>query len=73
MNGSAPSAHGVQLYRDTGELADSVAAYLAAGFDAGEPAVVVATPEHRDAFAERLGETGWGPDRNRVPKTHACW
>jgi hypothetical protein len=54
MDGPAAVAHGAQLYVDTAELAESVASYLAAGFQAGEPAVVVTTSEHAEAFAERL-------------------
>jgi MEDS: MEthanogen/methylotroph, DcmR Sensory domain len=54
QNGSAPSAHAVHVYEDSAELAESVATYLCAGFDAGEPAIVVATPEHVEAFADRL-------------------
>ena len=58
QDGSAPAAHAVHVYEDTAELAESVAKYLCAGFDAGEPAIVVATPEHAEAFAERLAEHG---------------
>ena len=54
LDGSAPASHGVQVYADTDELAESVATYLAAGFQAGEPAIVVATPEHVEAFRQRL-------------------
>jgi hypothetical protein len=48
----------VQIYSDVEELASSVAAYLAAGFKVGEPAVVVAVPEHWNRFKERLQLTG---------------
>jgi hypothetical protein len=51
--------HGVQVYRDVSELARSVASYLAAGFEAGEPAVVIATAEHWDLFAARLRRHSW--------------
>jgi hypothetical protein len=61
LRGSQPSDHAVQVYSDLDELAGSVAAYLAAGFDAGEPAVVVATGEHWGHFAERLEVAGWDP------------
>lgn len=56
---AADSSHGVQVYGDTSELADSVAAYLAAGFERGQPAVVVALPEHVRLFAEKLDGRGW--------------
>src|SRR5687768_17481990 len=54
LDGSASASHGVQVYADTDELADSVATYLAAGLQAGEPAIVVATAEHAEAFQRRL-------------------
>jgi MEDS: MEthanogen/methylotroph, DcmR Sensory domain len=44
-------------------LADPVAEYLAAGFEHGGPAVVVATPEHWDQFAQRLALRGWDARR----------
>ena len=53
------AGHAVQVYADLDELAGSVAAYLAAGFEAGEPAVVVATREHVTRFAEQLAAAGW--------------
>jgi hypothetical protein len=51
--------HAVQIYRDDDELASAVADYLADGFEAGEPGLVVATPDHRRAFAEALHARGW--------------
>jgi hypothetical protein len=48
--------HAVQIYRDEAELAAVVAAYLAEGFEAGEPALVVAAPAHLESFA---AESGW--------------
>ena len=59
LQGSPSPGHAVQVYQDAGELADSVGAYLAAGFEAGEPAVVVATPEHWELFAAELARRGW--------------
>jgi hypothetical protein len=55
----AAADHGVQVYRDVSELADSVATYLAAGFAAGDSAVVIATAEHWERFADRLFLEGW--------------
>lgn len=60
----AHSGHAVQVYADLDELAGSVAAYLSAGFENGEPAIVVATREHVARFAEKLAEAGW--DERRV-------
>jgi hypothetical protein len=63
LAGVDPCAHAVQVYADLDELADSVATYLARGFDAGEPAVVVATADHADRFLEKLAVLGWDADR----------
>lgn len=49
----------MQVYRESFELAESVATYFGAGFDAGEPAVAVATGAHRPLIVERLGAHGW--------------
>src|SRR2546423_10421187 len=54
--------HAVKVYADRGELATTVGRYLTAGFDAGEPAVVIATPEHARLFADRLAEATWDLD-----------
>ena len=59
LRGSAPSGHAVQIYSDLSELAASVSTYVAAGLDAGEPAVIVATPEHLAAFQAGLEAAGW--------------
>lgn len=58
LEGSA-SGHGVQIYAELEELAQSVVAFVGAGFEAGEPAVIVATPDHVDAFCGRLAAVGW--------------
>ena len=63
LHGAGPAGHAVQVYRDVSELADSVAKYLAVGFDLREPAIVIATPEHWSRFGERLAESGWSADR----------
>jgi hypothetical protein len=57
--------HGVQIYDDLDDLARSVAAYLAAGFDAGEPGLVVATPEHVERFEAELDAAGWYAEQLR--------
>lgn len=59
LRGAADCSHGVQVYGDASELADSVAAFLAAGFERGQPGVVVAVPEHVRLFAEKLDDRGW--------------
>jgi hypothetical protein len=63
LSGADRCAHGVQIYADVDELADSVATYLARGFDAGEPAIVVATPDHARRFLEQLALRGWDAAR----------
>jgi hypothetical protein len=63
LHGAGPAGHAVQVYRDVRELTDSVAKYLAVGFDLREPAIVIATPEHWARFGERLDESGWTADR----------
>lgn len=56
-----PCDHLVQVYRETHELAESVATYLGAGLQAGEPAVVVAAAAHWPLMAKRLSHRGWDP------------
>jgi hypothetical protein len=58
----APAAdHAVQIYDDVSELARSVVAYLAGGFRVGEPALLIVTPHHWEAFASELERRGWDP------------
>jgi hypothetical protein len=59
-----PAAHAAQIYSESDELADSVAAYFAVGFEAGEPAILVATATHTSLVLERLAASGW--DANRI-------
>jgi hypothetical protein len=63
LRGAGPAGHAVQVYTDIEELADSVASYLAVGFDLREPAVMIATPDHWARFGERLAESGWDATR----------
>lgn len=51
--------HIVQVYRDAPELATSVGIFLAAGFEAGEPAVVVASAAHLPLIGSALEAQGW--------------
>jgi hypothetical protein len=57
---SSPAAgdHAVQVYAQVDELAASVAAFFAAGFDVGAPAVAIATPLQWQACAKTLGTRG---------------
>ena len=47
-------AHTVQFYQDERVLADVLARFIVEGLVASEPVVVIATPDHREAFCERL-------------------
>jgi len=44
----------VHFYSNDAELLKSVTTFLSEGFRAGQPALVIATPEHRDAIKEAL-------------------
>jgi hypothetical protein len=57
------SGHAVQIYDEPDELTESVSTYLAAGFEQGEPALVIATPGHRSQFGEALAGAGWDAER----------
>jgi hypothetical protein len=46
--------HAVRFYQDGQSLARMVSGFLEEGFSAGLPAVVIATPEHRDAIETAL-------------------
>jgi DcmR-like sensory protein len=50
--------HVVQFYRHDEELAERVASYLLEALGGGGAAVVIATPEHRREFEDRLRQAG---------------
>ena len=52
------SEHHLQLFDSSKSLAETVAAFLIAGFERGEPLLVVATPQHRELLARKLEEAG---------------
>lgn len=54
----APADHSVQFYENDEYLCGLVAAFIAEGLRANEPAVVIATPEHRESFAAHLRAMG---------------
>jgi anti-sigma regulatory factor (Ser/Thr protein kinase) len=62
---SAAGAHLVQFYEHDDELAARVVGYLHTALSAGNPAVVIATPEHREMFAAQLAQAGWDLDEAR--------
>jgi signal transduction histidine kinase len=54
LDHAAEHDHIVQFYEAEDALAENVARFVAAGLRAGEPAIIIATPEHRAAFCERF-------------------
>jgi hypothetical protein len=52
------SEHHVQLFDSSKSLAETVAAFLIAGFHRGEPLLIVVTPEHRELLSRKLAEAG---------------
>jgi len=52
------SEHHVQLFDSSRSMAETVAAFLMAGFTRGEPLLIVATPEHRVLLGRQLTEAG---------------
>lgn len=58
LESAPPAEHGVQIYLDVDELASSVGRFLAAGFEAGEPGVVIATAAHRSVIVAELERRG---------------
>jgi hypothetical protein len=58
LEGAPPAGHAVQVYSELDELAASVGTFLDAGFRAGEPAVVIASSDHWEAFRSELERRG---------------
>jgi MEDS: MEthanogen/methylotroph, DcmR Sensory domain len=50
--------HAVQFYESDDFLRDSVADFIGNGLVAGEPVIVIATAQHREAFAGALAARG---------------
>lgn len=65
----APDRHEVEFYSSGESLTESVARYLGAGLSDGQTAVVIASPEHRDAFLDRLRAMCFDVDRARASGT----
>jgi signal transduction histidine kinase len=63
---AADPTHVVQFYDTETYLAAAVADYLAGGLRSGQPVLVIATPEHRDAFSIRLKAKGLDVERARA-------
>jgi hypothetical protein len=54
----SPSDHIVQVYQDEDFLVEAVVEYVATGLRAGEGAIIIATPDHRHRFVERMWSDG---------------
>src|ERR1700704_6511627 len=50
--------HAVQFYESDDFLRDTVADFVGNGLVAGEPVIVIATGQHRQAFGDALAERG---------------
>jgi hypothetical protein len=59
----AVSQHAVELYLDDADLTERVGRFVVAGFEANEPVLLVATPDHITFFNATLAARGWGEDR----------
>src|SRR5579862_2786005 len=66
------SDHGVQVYAELDELAASVGTFLGAGFSAGAPAVVIASPGHRARFEDELRARECHPEVLRAEGLLTC-
>jgi hypothetical protein len=53
--------HAVRFYKDSRTLCEIVGKFLAEGFHANQPGVVIATPEHRQHIEHCLRERGFDP------------
>src|SRR4051812_36449762 len=52
------STHSVQFYDDDNYLIDDLSLYIGATLVAGDSAVVIATPGHREMLAARISASG---------------
>jgi hypothetical protein len=65
-NPGAGHFHAVRFYEDADSLARMVATFIAEGFIQGLPALVVATPEHRDAIVRKVDAMSFNLDQLRA-------
>lgn len=54
--------HAVRFYKDSGSLCELVSGFLNEGFRLRQPAVIIATPEHRVGILEQLRWRGLDPE-----------
>src|SRR5947199_5182240 len=55
--------HSVQFYSDDAFLIDVLSRFMGSAVGAGDAAIVIATPQHRRALAERLAARGLDVER----------
>jgi hypothetical protein len=72
IENASPAEHAVQVYTELDELAVSVGSFLDAGLRAGAPAVVIATPEHWEAFRAEIERRGPSVDDLRARGLLTC-
>jgi hypothetical protein len=58
--------HTVQLYSEVNFLTDVVSHYVGTGLWKGEAVILVVTPAHRDAFLQRLRNSGMDVERRQA-------
>lgn len=59
LHRASEDQHVVQFYDDEGYLAQLVSDFVGSGLGEGEPALIIATRAHRDAFASALAARGF--------------
>jgi hypothetical protein len=72
LDQACPAEHAVQVYTELDELAISVGRFLDAGFRAGEPAVVIATSGHWEAFKAEIERRGSSVDELQAQGLLTC-
>jgi MEDS: MEthanogen/methylotroph, DcmR Sensory domain len=59
----SPSQHFAQFYRDEATLLDTLTGFVGAGLNAGETAIVIATPQHMRTLRLKLAPFGVDMER----------
>ena len=66
----APTEHVVQIYEDDKVFLDLLHGFVGGGFDAGECVIVIATPQHLEAIAAKLCESGFNLPKLQAEKNY---
>jgi hypothetical protein len=72
LEGAPPAGHAVQVYSELDELVGSVGRFLDAGFRVGDPAVVIASSDHWEAFRAELERRGHDVDALQAQGVLTC-